>query len=61
MTELVKCANELCRRLVEKTVLYCCHACHMADMKHYEIHEDGPLGHSANCNKRHAEAEGDNV
>jgi len=41
---LKKCENQLCDQLT--TALHCCHACDLASGKH-EIHEDGPLGHSA--------------
>lgn len=36
------------------TAAYCCGPCADASERHYEIHEDGPLGHTASCNDRHA-------
>ncbi len=47
------CTNPLCER--QTTALYCCGPCDVAHAKRYEIHEDGPLGHSESCNARHAE------
>lgn len=42
------CANPLCDRESGPAV-YCCPPCEMAHRKRYEIHESGPLGHSATC------------
>lgn len=36
------------------TGAYCCGPCANASQEHYEIHEDGPLGHTSSCNDRHA-------
>jgi hypothetical protein len=36
------------------TAAYCCGPCADASERHYEIHEDGPLGHTTSCNDRHA-------
>lgn len=52
---LLKCMNELCMRKVKEGVAYCCASCQQADENNYEIHEDGPLGHSPFCNDRKAE------
>lgn len=49
MTEFHKCRG--CDRLT--TALFCCASCAHADEGKYEIHEDGLLGHSAGCTKRH--------
>ena len=48
-----KCDNPLCDR--QTTAMYCCGACATAHEDGFEIHEDGPLGHSTSCNDRHAE------
>lgn len=48
---LHKCANLECERLT--TADYCCAPCRMAAEGGYEIHPDGPLGHSEGCDKRH--------
>jgi hypothetical protein len=53
--ELKKCDNELCDRAVKTWTAYCCEACAQAHEGHYEIHEDGPLGHRPTCEERHAE------
>lgn len=52
--QLKPCRNPLCARRVS-SALYCCAGCAMAHDGRYEIHEDGPLGHSETCNERHAE------
>lgn len=55
--KMAPCANPLCDRWVTTTVLdpYCCGGCRKAHKGKYEIHEDGPLGHSEFCNDRCAE------
>jgi len=50
-----KCNNPLCDRQTSKGTQYCCAACATAHEDGFEIHPDGPLGHSEGCNKRHAE------
>ena len=52
--KLAQCANPECDRWVSTTVVsrYCCGGCEKAHEGKYEIHEDGPLGHSAFCNAR---------
>ena len=50
-----KCDNPGCKRQVHVGTHYCCGACAQAHDGKYEIHEDGPLGHSDSCNKRFAE------
>lgn len=55
MTELKKCANDLCRRAVKTSVAYCCDPCGRAAEHGYEIHETGLLGHTAGCEVRHVE------
>lgn len=52
MDELTACSNTLCKRKVPEMVAYCCTGCRLADERHYEVHEDGPLGHSQYCNER---------
>jgi hypothetical protein len=49
------CANGLCDRRVKDGVGYCCTPCAVAQQKCYEIHEDGPLGHTTSCAQRHVE------
>jgi hypothetical protein len=50
MTEALRpCKNELCDGLLAGSALYCCEPCWLADERHYEIHEDGPLGHAPEC------------
>lgn len=51
MQKLKLCDNKLCMRLT--TCMYCCGQCDYADQQKFEIHEDGPLGHSISCNERH--------
>lgn len=46
-----KCANPLCD-FGSGSALYCCNGCALAHEGHYEIHEDGPLGHSERCHRR---------
>lgn len=56
MPEVLRpCANELCDGLLAGGALYCCAPCALADERHYEIHEDGPLGHTPDCRERQAE------
>jgi hypothetical protein len=47
---LHRCSNLLCDRMT--TAEYCCAPCRTAAEDSYEIHDDGPLGHSDGCNKR---------
>lgn len=47
-----KCHNPLCDRLVKPSVAYCCEGCALAHEGRYEIHPDGILGHSEQCNQR---------
>lgn len=54
-TDFKPCTNELCDRAVKISVAYCCEPCARADEHHYEIHESGLLGHTADCAERHAE------
>ena len=54
MTDLVPCANQHCDRKVPRGTQHCCFPCRQADLDHYEIHEDGPLGHSEGCKERQA-------
>jgi hypothetical protein len=49
---LKPCANELCHALVSPASLYCCDPCYRSGEGGYEIHEDGPLGHSSSCMDR---------
>jgi hypothetical protein len=51
---LKPCVNPLCERFIPVGILYCCHACDLAHEGRYEIHADGPLGHSPTCNDRWA-------
>lgn len=53
--EMKKCNNGLCDRQTKKGIVYCCAACAQANEGHYEIHPDGPLGHSESCDQRHDE------
>lgn len=55
MNGLKACDNHLCDRLTSSGAAYCCHRCGLAHERHYEIHEDGPLGHTTHCTQRHAE------
>ena len=50
---LKPCANPECDRATPEGVLYCCGACGKAHDGKYEIHEEGILGHSPDCNQRH--------
>lgn len=52
---LVKCWKPDCMRKISHSVRYCCSPCALADEQKYEIHEDGPLGHSVYCNARRTE------
>lgn len=52
--EVKFCENPLCNRITPVGILYCCNGCSQAHSGKYEIHEDGPLGHSPQCNERHA-------
>jgi len=47
------CNNPMCERRTALGVDYCCAPCAYAHENHYEIHPDGPLGHTASCNDRH--------
>ena len=49
---LHKCATPDCLRLVSAASAHCCRACVLAAEGRYEIHEDGPLGHSRSCDER---------
>ncbi len=49
-----KCDKPDCDRLVLEGRVYCCHGCMLAAEGKYEIHEDGPLGHSKDCTARQA-------
>jgi hypothetical protein len=51
-----KCRNPLCNRETNGRVAFCCRGCGLAHDGRYEIHESGPLGHSAECNCREAES-----
>lgn len=55
MATLTACQNKLCRRKVSAGSAFCCSGCRAADELHYEVHEDGPLGHSEGCDERMAE------
>jgi hypothetical protein len=54
------CMNPDCDRWISPSVAdpYCCGACRTADQgiggdgNRFEVHEDGPLGHSEFCNQR---------
>lgn len=52
------CKNPLCERVVpadflgRRQVEFCCSACARAEEDGFEIHEDGPLGHSTGCDER---------
>ena len=48
---LKKCDNPECFRQVRNGVEFCCGPCGTANGK-YEIHGDGPLGHTIGCNER---------
>ena len=50
-----KCSKPDCMRKVKKGIAFCCHPCSYAAEKKFEIHDDGPLGHTAACNMRDAE------
>lgn len=50
---LYPCTNKLCDRIT--TAMWCCGPCEQADSGGYEIHEDGPLGHTETCDQRHRE------
>ena len=52
---LHKCETPDCLRLVSAGSAHCCGACALAAAGKYEIHESGPLGHSAWCDERAAE------
>jgi phage terminase large subunit GpA-like protein len=47
-----RCDNPECGRRVGGAVEYCCAPCRQAHEGKYEIHESGPLGHSAECEGR---------
>lgn len=51
--KLNPCTKPDCDRLT--TATYCCGPCSAADEEGYEIHPDGPLGHTASCNQRYRE------
>lgn len=51
---LKRCDNPACDRRTTKGVEFCCMGCAAAHAGGYETHEDGPLGHSAGCDERHA-------
>jgi hypothetical protein len=53
--DLRKCENPDCQRLVPVGTYYCCTGCDAAHEGCYEIHPNGPFGHSEGCNQRHAE------
>lgn len=53
--QLKACANELCHARTSRSSLYCCDSCYRADEGGFEIHENGPLGHSASCLARQRE------
>jgi len=55
MSEFKLCDNPECGRIVGVGTLYCCGPCATAHTDGYEIHEDGPLGHSDGCDQRQAE------
>jgi len=57
MSEFKLCDNPECGRIVGVGTLYCCGPCATAHTDGYEIHEDGPLGHSDGCDQRQAERE----
>ena len=50
-----KCSKPDCFRKVKKGIAFCCHPCSYAAEKKFEIHDDGPLGHTTDCNTRDAE------
>lgn len=50
-----KCSNPECERLVGVSIQYCCGSCAFAHKQKFQIHEDGPLGHTESCNERHEE------
>jgi hypothetical protein len=52
------CRNPLCDRRVTMA-LYCCAPCARAHDDVYEIHEDGPLAHTAACDERTRQASGE--
>lgn len=52
-----KCNNSLCDRFVLINEVYCCHACLVAYVNKYEIHSEGLLGHSQECNVKQRERE----
>jgi hypothetical protein len=43
------CSKPDCREEAMWQSAYCCPSCARADRGRYEIHEDGPLGHSPEC------------
>lgn len=49
------CENPLCDRYVPQGIQYCCAGCAAAHVGKYEIHEDGPLGHTGGCNEKYAQ------
>jgi hypothetical protein len=61
------CTNPACERVVPtnprgvRQTAFCCAACAQAHDGGYEIHEDGPLAHSAGCDERWAERQGREV
>lgn len=61
------CKNPACERVVpanflgQRQVEFCCTACSRATDGGYEVHEDGPLAHSAGCDQRWAERQGRSV
>jgi hypothetical protein len=48
-----QCTNPLCDRKIKTSVAYCCYPCSKAHEDGYEIHEEGILGHTRDCNERH--------
>lgn len=50
-----KCSKPDCMRKVKKGIAFCCHPCSYAAEKKFEIHDDGPLGHTPTCNERDKE------
>lgn len=50
-----KCSKPDCMRKVKKGIAFCCHPCSYAAEKKFEIHDDGPLGHTEDCNQRDKE------
>lgn len=54
MSNWKHCKNPHCDRRAAHGFLFCCPGCWQANRDGYEIHDDGPLAHTSQCNERHS-------